>query len=258
VGWHGAFVLALVGLFLISTPAAAITWGQPDTAHPFVGAIVVRWKGTPIEWCSGTLIAPRVFLTAGHCTVALDFYGFGVKDVKISFGPYALDPTTWRSVERWITNPLYNWGPTSDPHDLGVVILKKPVKDVGLGTVAPAGFLDERNAEGLLEDYMFLNVGYGADQNLEPTALRMYSYSEFLSLHDAWLYMQQNIHAGSSGTCYGDSGGPTFYVDPSGQEYVVAVTSWGDAMCRATNINYRTDTAESHVFIDGMLARYGS
>jgi secreted trypsin-like serine protease len=47
------------------------------------------------------------------------------------------------------------------------------------------------------------------------------------------------------GTCFGDSGGPSFWVDDDGNEIVVAVTSTGDAQCVATGLNYRVDTPET-------------
>jgi hypothetical protein len=65
----------LAGLLLILAvgvlPAAAITFGQPDgNQHPNVGAMIVQEPdGEYYLYCSGTLIAPDVFLTASHCTV---------------------------------------------------------------------------------------------------------------------------------------------------------------------------------------------
>ncbi len=252
---RAAGLLAVVGLLVAVMPAQAITYGQPDTAHPFVGAIVVESKfGWTSEFCSGTLIAPRVFLTAGHCTTPLASYVNGTEDVHISFGPNVLTPSTWHDVQEWVTNPDYWWGPMSDPHDVGVVILKEPVTDLGYGQLAPeAGFLTSLWLQGkLTTSTKFLNVGYGTDQNFADTNVREYSWSSFRNLHYAWLYMSQNVHTGNAGTCYGDSGGPTFYVTSAGAEYVVAVTSWGDAQCKATNNNYRVDTAESLAFIDDM------
>src|SRR5512145_233928 len=57
-------------LLLPAAPALAITDGGLDgNAHPYVGLMVAQdAKGTPLWRCSGTLIAPDLFLTAGHCT----------------------------------------------------------------------------------------------------------------------------------------------------------------------------------------------
>ena len=52
-----------VALVTVST-AAAITGGGVDgDAHPYVGALVVDGS----VQCSGVLVAPTVFATAGHC-----------------------------------------------------------------------------------------------------------------------------------------------------------------------------------------------
>jgi hypothetical protein len=61
--------MLVLGLALLTgtmaAPAGAITGGRPDnTAHPYVG-IVIAPDGA---FCSGVLLAPRVLLTAGHCT----------------------------------------------------------------------------------------------------------------------------------------------------------------------------------------------
>jgi V8-like Glu-specific endopeptidase len=65
-----------LAILLASGVAQAIINGEPDrgpNAHPYVGALVTvptsgEFKGQRIPVCSGTLISPRVFLTAGHCT----------------------------------------------------------------------------------------------------------------------------------------------------------------------------------------------
>src|SRR5213082_2790176 len=46
-----------------------ITNGTVDaSAHPAVVLVVMDVSGTPTYRCSGTLIAPKLVLTAGHCT----------------------------------------------------------------------------------------------------------------------------------------------------------------------------------------------
>jgi hypothetical protein len=51
---------------------------------------------------------------------------------------------------------------------------------------------------------------------------------------------------GSGGTCFGDSGGPHLLGDTN---LVVSITVTGDAVCRATDKTYRTDTASARAFL---------
>jgi hypothetical protein len=103
-----------LGLLLVLTvtvvPAGAITWGDPDTEHTNVGAMVVDWPGYgPVQMCSGTLIHPQVFLTAGHCTTGLE--DGGITTVWVNFDVNALNEDTLLDVAEVITHPDYNWGP---------------------------------------------------------------------------------------------------------------------------------------------------
>ncbi len=251
--------VAAMGLFALvlaatSPPSAGITWGVPDPGHPFAGAFLILYQGEWLEFCSGSLAAPRVFLTAGHCTDWLTQHAWPVEKIVVSFSPTLFAPdAVWRNVTAYHDHPDYRWGPTSDPHDVGVLILEDAVTDITPVNLPSEGFLDGLATQGLLPDARFLNVGYGTDQDIQETNMREVSVSGFRNLHDAWLYMSQNIHHGDGGTCYGDSGGPTLYRDAAGVETQVAVTSWGDSPCKSTNNNYRVDTAASLSFIDEMI-----
>ena len=57
------FLVTLVAALAVASPAEAIIHGHPDgDRHPYVG---MTFNDEFV--CSGTLIAPKVFLTAGHC-----------------------------------------------------------------------------------------------------------------------------------------------------------------------------------------------
>jgi len=62
-------LLAVATLLSVAGPAGAVTGGQEDTDNDFPSVgMVVFYQPDGRFRCSGTLIAPRVFLTAAHCT----------------------------------------------------------------------------------------------------------------------------------------------------------------------------------------------
>src|SRR4051812_16778247 len=89
--------LAVALLVPAASPAAAITGGQPDgNGHPYEAPLLVPG----VTFCSGTLIAPSVILTAGHCT---DFWSNPgdagpIDEVLVSFAPQAEVDADWNPV----------------------------------------------------------------------------------------------------------------------------------------------------------------
>jgi hypothetical protein len=253
------FGAALAISLAIATPATAITWGYADEGlHPNVGAIM-GYYGDDWGWlpfCSGTLIHPRIFLSAGHCTS-----GEYPEYIRVSFDE---DPTTlpedqYLKVVAVITHPQYDgFLPMSNNYDVGALILEEPVEGIEPADVADEGFLDELRKAGLLrqgkEEADFTVVGYGGTLLWPPPGIlwedkRQYSYSEYQVLLKSWLRLSQNHATDDGGSCYGDSGGPAFWGDT-----LVAITSWGDRPCVATAFCYRADTADTHDLIDLALA----
>jgi hypothetical protein len=251
-------ILAMLVLTLVvgALPAAAITNGEPDgEGHPNVGLMIADIDGEPQWRCSGTLIAPRVFLTAGHCvgdgaTAARVWFASDMADVPDYpyGGEVALEGTP-------VPHPDYNWG-DADPHDVGLVILDHAVTGIEPATLPDPDLLtqlkQDRILEGGYEDGVyFKSVGYGRilaswpPPELVSSPIRRVSESEYVSLTKVNLHLSQKAVFDESGSCFGDSGGPIFWVDPEENEIIVAVTSSGDAQCVATGFDYRVDVAET-------------
>jgi secreted trypsin-like serine protease len=255
-------LLPIILIFVVwVTPVAAITWGELDTVHTNVGAMVVDFPDFgPLQWCSGTLIHPRVFLTAGHCTAALN--DFGITKVWVNFNQYALNQKTLLEVDEVITHPDFKKGSgnASNVHDVAVLILKEPVKKLKAAAVAEEGFLDDLEEAGLLregsKEAQFTVVGYGVQERpgFAGEDKRRMAISKFQSLQDHWLHTSQNRAKGDSGSCFGDSGGPVFWTKADKSEVLVAIISWGDSQCVTLGFNYRIDTPETRSFIDDRIA----
>jgi secreted trypsin-like serine protease len=259
-------LVAVASLVLSVGPAGAITFGQPDgNLHPNVGALLADYDPDspgPDILCSGTLIAPTVFLTAAHCTAFLE--AERITQVWVSFTPaYDEDSTSLAGLvaaSSYVGNPLFGSGGASDTHDIAVVLLAQAPAGVTPARLPTAGLLDQLKAAHQLEDQTFTAVGYGTvreDKTGGPHSLffdgvRRYALQHALSLEKAWLLLSMNPSTGNGGTCYGDSGGPHF-LGGVGSDLVVSITITGDAWCRATDKNYRVDTLAARDFLDDFV-----
>jgi secreted trypsin-like serine protease len=241
-------------LMLIVTPAGAITFGEPDgNRHPNVGLTLTDRNGDGILMlgCSGTLIAPTVFLTAGHCTRGLS--RFGTTMSWITFDS-EYDPQTSKliPVADFVTHPDFD--PNTLFNDVGVIILAESVEDVTPGVLPPENLLEQMKASGMLKNQAFVNVGYGATVDFKgnpPTltrdGLRRFSTSPYSNLTSNHLGLLGNHDAtGGGGICFGDSGGPHFLGDSN---MIMSVTSAVDAVCRTLDMSQRVDIPSVLAFL---------
>jgi secreted trypsin-like serine protease len=237
-----AAAAALTALLAASAPAGAITNGSPDGAgHPNVGGLVSPTQYSDGTWlyCSGTLISPRVFLTAAHCAegsrATVTFSSAYQPGDPVYAGDFHADPAYGQQ--------------QSDPHDIAVVVLDKAVKGITPARLPRANALD-----GVDGSQQFTSVGYGAydvtqgpgGHQLHYNDVRMVATGTLNSLTPAWLRISMNPSTGNGGTCYGDSGGPNFL---GSTDIVAGTTITGDMWCRSTNVDYRTDTASARSFL---------
>lgn len=246
-------VVPLVATVLaLAAPAGAITYGAPDgTAHPNVGSLVLRVNGTPYQVCTGTLVAPKVFLTAAHC-----FYDLPGVTFEVTFDPVITAGGTFYS-GHGVFDPRYTdyrgAGGSSDPHDVAVFLLDRAPSGIAPAPVAPVGALVRRDVRGTA----VVAVGYGTVRATRTKAAvsildnveRRQGTGTVRTVENAWLRVSGNQATGDAGTCYGDSGGPHFI-----GATVVAITSTGDTQCKATDVDYRVDTVAAHQFLDPYLS----
>jgi V8-like Glu-specific endopeptidase len=237
-----AFTL-LLAVLLPAAPASAITNGTADgSAHPNVGGLVSPTQYSDGTWlyCSGTLISPTVFLTAAHC-------GEEGERVGVTFDPeyQAGDKVYYGTFH---ADPAYP-GPTSDAHDIAVVVLDKAVKGI-----TPALLPSADSLSGVSSTQQFTSVGYGAYEVTNSPGGHQYLYDDVRmvatgtlnAVNKTWLRISMNPSTGNGGTCYGDSGGPNFL---GTTQVIAAITITGDSVCRSTNVVYRLDTPSARAFL---------
>lgn len=264
-------IVAAIALILGSAaPASAITGNYvEDNEHPYVGLVVFYDEGGEFTGrCSGSLLTPTVFLTAGHCTddnaTAIVYFQ---QDAGANYDPATeLDPITGYPEtcagdtlgELCATSDeLYNYGfddfaTFPNTYDVGIVILDQPIYLDEYGALAAPGSLDSLATARGRQDVTFTASGYGLTKS-SPVAFE--SYRERLMASgilvnlssantDGYNLQTSGNGAGRGGTCSGDSGGPVFY---GGYESntIVAVTSFGlNSWCRGVDFAYRTDRQE--------------
>jgi hypothetical protein len=267
-------VIVIVSLFLFATSNLwAITYGFVDenNQYPNTGAFIVKLPdGQIFPICSGTLIAPTVFLTASHCTSYYEneLAPSGISawvsfDNPIPFGDLTSQHTRLIAVTQVVTNPNYNQA-QSDTGDIAVLLVSaRDTRGVSPAALPVAGLLDQIAAQNGLKKSVYTAVGYGVQnrvvgggvpyfQDINPIP-RMYAFSAFNSLNNTFLRLSQNPSTGNGGTCFGDSGGPNF-LNVNGVRTLVAITITGDSVCRSTNVDYRTDTASARGFLAPYVA----
>lgn len=177
--------------------------------------------------------------------------------------------TEWAEAESTYTHPDYV-DSAFLLHDLGVVELSEPIALDEYGALPDANYLD-RYAGKAKQDALFESVGYGLEDSGPMFSFggdtRRKADRKLISFRGAYGYRDIAVmfsHAGASttgGTCFGDSGGPTFDIttpEIDEQNIIVAVTSFGmNYNCNASG-SYRIDQADDLAFLADPAGSYTS
>ena len=270
---HRKLVFAVFSVIVILalgvSPVAAITgdWVE-DFDHPFVGLIVFYDENDVfLGRCSGSLLDPYNFLTAGHCvpdaTRAIIYFQ---QDAGANYDPATeLDPTTGYpeycaagtlGVVCATSDEIYNYGfpqPLPNRHDVALVVLDQPINLPEYGQLPEAGTLDQLSTARGVQNVTFTVSGYGLtykqeEHNGKPNEsyrIRLMAESRLTNLrsaiNDGFNIQTQGNGRDQGGTCNGDSGGPVFHGDAT-SNLIVAVTSFGlNELCRGADFSYRID-----------------
>jgi hypothetical protein len=198
-----------------------IIGGRVDNNLPAVGSI-----GN----CTATLIGPRTVLTAGHCVV-----GRVAADVQFVIGVDVSAPDYVLQASTLTVNPAFD--PKLD-NDVAVITLAADAP------VQPMPLISGIDATWVGRQLTFL--GYGVTDGAARTGAGVKRTAD-LTITGV---QPTTLTYGGTGdnTCFGDSGGPSFYQDEHGALWLVGVTSYTTSKdCSTTSGATRVDAYRSFI-----------
>jgi secreted trypsin-like serine protease len=264
-----AFVCALIAAVTLpaaasaqATAKASIVGGRGATIAEFPSlAFIEAREGKGGFACTGTVVAPRVVLTAAHCVESIEH------GILTSAGSYALatgvtkpSEATGENIFRVTEAHVFpGFDPGALRGDAGILILDRPTTAppialagpddgplyAGGATVHLAGWgLTRANAEdepaGLRSTQMIVE---------SPSECRRRTRSYYPVYSPAAQTCALDLPRKTSGGCFGDSGGPAISQRADGTPVEIGVVSTGGDFCstKLPNVFTRADYIYSWV-----------
>ena len=197
--------------------ASAITNGTVDEGDSAVVALLSSGQA----YCTGTVVADRWVLTAAHCLQSMS-------PSEIYVGTRPSDSGQRLQVARTIIHPRFNF--IGLENDVGLVKLAVPAP------MTPLRLMRQPLDQSWVGSMVRL-VGFGSTSSTEREPLLKRTGTGRITVLDTQKF---TLEGAPSQTCITDSGAPALY-EQDGVDYVVGVSSSGDAHCQEYGRIVRVD-----------------
>ena len=214
-------LLSLASAFAHQSP---IVNGSITSDYMSVGMFAQCWGNQGCaDFCSGTLIQYKWYLTAAHCVEGLS----SNDELYVIFGRDWDNTFDYDEVKRFIIHPDYN-GMNSDDlsNDIALVELKN-----GLGSIDPMPLNRDSMNNSWLNDELQM-VGFGlTSSNSESTGVKRTADMYIYNFDYYFVYMQDENE--QQNICSGDSGGAALGALGGGNYELVGVNSFTSGECES-------------------------
>jgi secreted trypsin-like serine protease len=235
------------------TAHASIINGDPASIAEFPSLALVAAKNK--FTCTGTVIAPRVVLTAGHCVEDLEAGGFtGPREYVVVTGRTNPRETgTGNALQVSETHVFPRFDPGTAYGDAALLVLSSPTPapPIPLATAADAA-LYAGGVPVRLAGWGLTSPSAKAPPNglrtttnvvLDPAACKSRSRSYYPPFSTTGQMCTTDPPDHQNGSCFGDSGGPVIAQRADGSPVEIGIVSTGGPQCstKLPNIFTRTD-----------------